>query len=121
MQQIALMGKFEEEKKKFDKTDQAHSALLFFNGSISRNGVNASCARGASFPLNPKYDPSRFLQVNIVTLNQAMSGHAAEHLSQTAQAVAGYYLWSLIVDARFGHLQAVSSGALIPDPFIRRH
>lgn len=49
-------------------------------------------------PNPPKNKPLCFLQVSIVTQNQAASGHAAKHLSEIAQAMAGYYLWCLVME-----------------------
>lgn len=89
--------------KSLINSNRANAVVVSFgevalNGSILRNQVNASCAAGTSFTPNPKYNLCCFLQVSIVTQSQAVSGHAAEHLSKTAQAVAGYYLWCLVIE-----------------------
>lgn len=47
----------------------------------TQNTTSAASSRWASLPKN-----------------QAMSGHAAEHLSKIAQAVAAYYLWCLVIE-----------------------
>lgn len=55
MYQIARMVKFE---KKFDKTDWAHSALLFFNGSIFEKWGHCILCSGSIFHSQPKIQPA---------------------------------------------------------------
>lgn len=57
-----------------------------FNGFISRNQANQDVYENCIG--SQKYKP-----VIIITPNGAVSGHAAQHLSESAQAIVGYYLW----------------------------
>lgn len=58
--------------------------------------------------------------VRFVTQKQTVPGHAAEHLSKIAQAVAGYYLWCLVTEPSCWFSLRAPACIFISRPFIRR-
>lgn len=85
------MGGFRCNREKLGKFQTLNSEFVppgevRFNGFISRIQANQNVYENCIG--SQKYKPAI-----IVTQNGAVSGHAAQHLSESAQAIAGYYLW----------------------------
>lgn len=84
--QWAKFGKFQTMNSELVPPGEVRS-----NGFILRNQTNQdvhqNCIRTQKYKL-----------VIIVTPNCALSGHAAQHLSESAQAIAGYYLCCIVME-----------------------
>lgn len=93
-------------REKFDSYSNwgvvANSVLVpwdkvVFNGSISRNQVNASCAARTSFTFYPKYNlccspgERRYPKPSRVRA-------CRKAFVKNCSAVAGYYLWCLVIE-----------------------